>query len=126
MDFEIKSNVIGRDRPPLVIAEIGINHNGSLLEAKKIADLAINAGAKIIKHQTHVVADEMTSEARSVIPANADISIYEIMENCALSEQDEYALMQHIESQGATFISTPFSRAAANRLRDFDVDEYSK
>ncbi len=46
------------------------------------------------------------------------------MENCALSESDEYELMQYVNRKGAIFISTPFSRAAANRLRDFDVPAY--
>ena len=124
MNFEIGSNVIGKEETPLVIAEMGINHNGSLEEAKKIADLAIKAGAKIIKHQTHVVEDEMTGEAKKVIPANADISIYQIMEECSLNKDDEYELKNHIESQGAEFISTPFSRAAADRLREFGVSAY--
>ena len=88
-EFEIEGLKIGDNQPPVVIAEIGINHNGSIDEAKKIAKLAIDSGAHIIKHQTHVVEDEMSFEAKSVIPGNADVSIYEIMEDCALSEEDE-------------------------------------
>jgi N-acetylneuraminate synthase len=122
--FEINGLKIGDDYPPVVIAEIGINHNGSLSEAKKIATLAIESGAHIIKHQTHIVEDEMSNEARSVIPGNADISIYEIMENCALSEDDEYELMRFVQEKGSIFISTPFSRAAAERLKKFDVPAY--
>ena len=124
MNFKIKDVEIGKDKPPIVIAEIGINHNGSLEEAIRIADLAIDSGADLIKHQTHVVEDEMTDHAKQVIPGNAEISIYEIMENCSLNEDDEYALMKHIESRGAVFISTPFSRAAADRLNRFDVAAY--
>ena len=119
--FEIARRKIGSEYPPVVIAEIGINHEGSLDTAIAIADAAIDAGAEIVKHQTHVVEDEMSDEAKSVIPGNADVSIYEIMTRCALSEVEEYQLMQHIESRGAIFISTPFSRAAAERLRRFDV-----
>ena len=67
------------------LAEIGINHNGSLESAISLADYAIEAGIEVIKHQTHVVEDEMTSEAKSVIPGNSDKSIYQIMEECALN-----------------------------------------
>ncbi len=116
--------MIGDDHPPVVIAEIGINHEGSLDTAIAMADAAIDAGAEIVKHQTHVVEDEMSDEARKVIPGNADVSIYEIMERCALSEEDERRLMQHIQSRGSIFISTPFSRAAAQRLARFDVPAY--
>jgi N-acetylneuraminate synthase len=119
--FKIAGRWIGDEHPPVVIAEIGINHEGSLDTAIHIADTAINAGAEIVKHQTHVIEDEMSDEARSVIPGNADVSIYDIMERCALSEPDELALMQHVTSRGAIFISTPFSRAAAERLKKFDV-----
>jgi N-acetylneuraminate synthase len=89
-----------------------------------MADSAILAGAKIIKHQTHIVEDEMSDEAKLVIPGNANVSIYEIMERCALSESDEKKLMQYVQSKGAIFISTPFSRKAANRLARFDIPAY--
>jgi N-acetylneuraminate synthase len=124
MEFSIGDVFIGSNHPPVVVAEIGINHNGSLIEAKKIANLAITSGAKIIKHQTHIVEDEMSSEAKDIIPGNADISIYEIMKNCALSKEEEYSLMKYIQSKGAVFISTPFSRAAANLLEEFNVPAY--
>ncbi len=120
-ELKIANRIIGDDYPPVVIAEIGINHGGSLDVAIQMTDAAIDAGAEIIKHQTHVIEDEMSEEAKSVIPGNADISIYEIMTNCALSESDELKLMQHIHSRGCIFISTPFSRAAAERLKRFDV-----
>ena len=116
--------MVGSQHPPLVIAEIGINHNGSLESAISLADDAIDSGIEVIKHQTHVVADEMTSEAKSVIPGNSDKSIYEIMEECALNEEDEISLKEHIESRGKIFISTPFSRAAADRLESMGVCGY--
>jgi N-acetylneuraminate synthase len=120
-NFEIGGRLIGDEYPPVVIAEIGINHEGSLAVAIEMADAAINAGAEIVKHQTHVVEDEMSEEAKLVVPGNADVSIYEIMARCALSEESEWKLMQHIQSRGAIFISTPFSRAATDRLRRFNV-----
>jgi N-acetylneuraminate synthase len=124
VEFNIAGRTIGDDHPPLVIAEIGINHEGSLEVAIAMADAAIDAGAEIIKHQTHVIEDEMSEEARKVIPGNASVSSYEIMERCALSEDEEYKLMKHIQSRGSIFISTPFSRAAADRLIRFDVPAY--
>ena len=122
--LNICGRVAGEDYPPLVIAEIGINHEGSLQTAFELVDAAIMAGAEIIKHQTHVVEDEMSGEAKKVIPGNADVSIYEIMERCALNEKDERRLKDYIESKGVIFISTPFSRAAADRLERMNVCAY--
>jgi N-acetylneuraminate synthase len=108
----------------LVIAEIGINHEGSLEVAKEMVDAAHRSGVEIVKHQTHIVADEMTGAAKKVIPGHTKDSIYEIMERCALDETDELELKKYVESKGMIFISTPFSRAAANRLRKFDIPAY--
>ncbi len=122
--IEIAGRKIGADYPPLVIAEIGINHEGSLMVAKEMVDAAYRAGVEVVKHQTHVVADEMSGAAKKVIPGNATVSIYEIMERCSLNEADELALKNYVESKGMIFISTPFSRAAAERLRKFDIPAY--
>lgn len=120
----INNIVISEQNKPFVIAEIGINHNGSLKTAKEMVDSAHRAGALCIKHQTHIVEDEMSKAAKKVIPGNADISIYDIMASCALNENDEYELKQYVEAKGMIFLSTPFSRAAANRLESFGVSAY--
>lgn len=122
--ISIGGRKIGLEYEPVIIAELGINHCGDFTLACTLVDEAIAAGAEIIKHQTHVVEDEMSGEAKKVIPGNADVSIYEIMEDCALSEEDEIKLKQYVESKGAIFISTPFSRAAADQLEAMDVCAY--
>ena len=122
--FDILGRKIGIDYDPLVIAEIGINHEGSLKVAFDMVDAAIKGGAEVIKHQTHVVEDEMSGEAKDVVPGNADVSIYEIMKRCSLNEEDETKLKEYVESKGAIFISTPFSRAAAFRLERMNVPAY--
>jgi len=122
--IEISGRKIGIEHPPLVIAEIGINHEGSLATAFQMVDAAAKAGVEIIKHQTHIVEDEMSSAAKKVIPGNANVSIYEIMKRCALSEGDEIELQLYVESKGMIFFSTPFSRAAANRLHKMHVPAY--
>ena len=104
MSFKIKNRSIGPEFPPLVIAEIGINHNGSLTEAFKLVDAAHRAGAEIIKHQTHIPAEEMSSLAKKTIPGNSPFSIWDIMERCALSEADEISLKDYVESKGMIFI----------------------
>jgi len=122
--LNINGRKIGEKYPPIVIAEIGINHEGSIEVAKQMVDAAYKAGAEIVKHQTHVVEDEMSAEAKKVIPGNTDVSIYHVMERCALSEAEEIELKNYVESKGMIFISTPFSRAAADRLQHMGVVAY--
>jgi sialic acid synthase SpsE len=122
--MKIAHREIGPQHPPLVIAEIGINHGGSLDVAKGMVNAAHSAGCEMVKHQTHFVDDEMTDEAKQIFPPNADVSIWEVMERCALSKDDEIALKKHAESLGMIYISTPFSRAAADFLNDIGVAGY--
>ena len=113
---------IGENYPPLVIAEIGINHDGSFEKAKKMVKNAFENGAECVKFQCHVIDDEMTQN--DVIPANATESIWEIMKRCSFSENQEIALKNYVEELGMIYLNTPFSRAAADRLEKMDICAY--
>ncbi len=121
-EIKIGDLVIGPENPPLVIPEIGINHGGDINKAIKMIDDAYEAGAKCVKFQCHIIEDEMIYN--DVVPANADISIWEIISSCVLSEENEKALMKYTESKGMLYLSTPFSREAANRLEKMGVQAY--
>jgi N-acetylneuraminate synthase len=56
-EIVIGGRKIGAAHPPLVVAEIGINHEGSLDVAIEMVDAAARAGVEVVKHQTHVVED---------------------------------------------------------------------
>ena len=120
--IELSGRKIGNDFEPLVVAEIGINHNGSLTEAFKLVDAASKAGVEIIKHQTHIIEDEMSQDAKNVFPGNSpNKSIYQIMHECALSEEEEVKLKKYVEKKNMIFFSTPFSRKAVDRLVRMNV-----
>lgn len=121
----ISGRKIGPDYPPFVITEIGINHNGSIAKAKQMIRDAARAGAECVKFQGHVLEDEMLEqEARKTIPANSKVSIWEVMERSALSEAQERELKRYTEKLGLIFLSTPFSRAAANQLNRMGVKAF--
>lgn len=122
--MKVAHREIGPDHPPLVIAEIGINHGGDLAAAKEMVSLAAAAGCECVKHQTHIVEDEMTEDAKQIFPPNADMSIWEVMQSCALSIGEEAELKAHAEALGLIYLSTPFSRAAADRLEELDVPAF--
>ena len=124
MIFKIGKRIISDNKPPLIIAELGINHNGSLKKAKFLVDKAFRAGAEIVKHQTHIPEDEMSEEAKHIIPSHTKKNIYSIIEKCALSEKDEFELMRYTKKKGLIFISTPFSRKAVDRLVKFKVPAF--
>ena len=122
--MKIAHREISPENPPLVIAEMGINHGGSLAVAMDMVRLAAAAGCECVKHQTHFVGDEMSEEARAIVPPNAEESIWDLMERCALGRDEEIRLKEYAESLGLIYISTPFSRAAADFLIEIGVPAF--
>jgi N-acetylneuraminate synthase len=104
------------------MAEIGINHEGNFEKAIQMVDDAARAGCECVKFQCHVIDDEMIPN--SVVPGNAKETIWEIMSRCALPEADDVRLKKYVEDSGMIYLSTPFSRAAAERLERMGVPAY--
>lgn len=122
VEIEIAGRRVGPAHPPLVIAEIGINHEGSYDKAIRMVDDAAAAGAECVKFQSHVVEDEMIPN--DVVPGNTTETIWDIMVRCALSEEEERALKDYVDRKGLLYLCTPFSRAAADRLEEMGVTAY--
>lgn len=120
--MNINSRLIGEEYEPFVIVEIGINHEGDFQKAKKMVKDAYECGAECVKFQCHIIEDEMLKN--DVVPANAKESIWEIIKRCALTEEEDAELKKYVENLGMTYLSTPFSRAAADRLEKMGVSAY--
>ena len=120
--MKIGNRIIDEKHKPFVIPEIGINHEGSFAKALRMVEDAHKAGAECVKFQCHIIEDEMIKNG--VIPANARESIWDIMKRCSLSLQEEVKLKKHVENLGMIYLSTPFSRAAADRLESMGVKAY--
>ena len=120
--FEIGGRRIGAEHPPWVIPEIGINHEGDMGKARRMIDDAAAAGAEVVKFQSHSPADEMVPN--DVVPANAEESIWDIISRCTLSHDQERELKAHTESAGLNYLSTPFSREAADHLHRMGVEAF--
>jgi sialic acid synthase SpsE len=120
--IHILDRPIGADHPPLVIAEIGINHEGDVSKAVRMVDDAHAAGCECVKFQSHVISDEMIPN--DVVPGNAEESIWDIMSRCAFGEEEERYLKDYVEQKGMIYLNTPFSRAAADRLEGMGLAAY--
>ncbi len=120
--IKIGERFVGEDYEPLVIAEIGINHEGDFEKAKKMVKDAHESGAECVKFQCHIIEDEMIEN--DVIPPNAKESIWNMMKRCSFTEEQEIQLKDLVESRGMIYLNTPFSRAAANRLEKMKICAY--
>lgn len=117
--INIARRVIGSDHEPFVIAEIGINHGGDIKKAYRMIDDVAKIGCECVKFQCHIIEDEMIPN--DVIPGNAKESIWNIIKKSQLTEKEEIELKRYTEKKGMIFLSTPFSRKAADRLYNMNV-----
>lgn len=103
-----------------IIAEAGVNHNGSLDVARRLIDVAAEAGADAVKFQTFK-ADNLVSRAARKADyqqrtTDAEESQFEMIRRLELSESDHALLKRHCETAGIEFLSTPFDLDSLNFL----------
>ena len=122
--FNIGKRKISSKHKPLIICELGINHNGSLSLAKKMVDIAYKNGAEVIKNQSHILDEEMIGEAKKIKPLNAKTSIYNVIKKNLMKFEDEIKLMKYVKNKGMIYLSTPFSSKAADQLYKLGVSAF--
>ncbi|MBI3317754.1 MAG: N-acetylneuraminate synthase [Candidatus Omnitrophica bacterium] len=126
--FEIAGRPIGSKHPCFVIAEAGVNHNGSLQRAKELVEAAKRSGADAVKFQTFR-AEQMTSPfapkaAYQKRSAPRRESQLEMLKRLELSRPMHEALMDHCRRQGILFLSSPFDEESADLLEALGVEAF--
>jgi len=118
----IGAREVGAGRPCFIIAEAGINHNGDVGLASDLVDAAVDAGADAIKFQTHFPEHEMLRGGATA--AYVGESLFDLLTRTALSRDDHYTLRDRARAKGILFLSTPFSREAADFLETLGVPAF--
>jgi N,N'-diacetyllegionaminate synthase len=124
-DILIDQKVIGAGSKVFVIAEIGINHDGSVNQAEKLIDAAAEAGADAVKFQSFR-ADRLLipSRDRYAQQANESESAYQMLRRYELSWTDQEKLKKHADQRGVIFMSTPFDEESADFLDSLGVPAF--
>ena len=109
----------------LIIAEAGVNHNGSFETAKELVDVAKDAGADIVKFQTLnpkalVSKFAKKAEYQNRNTGNNDTQL-EMLNNLVLSNEDFVELSNYCKLKGITFLSTPFDIESIEFLNSFNM-----
>jgi N-acetylneuraminate synthase len=118
-ELKLGNRRVGADQPPLVIAEIGINHEGDIRKAIRMVDDAARAGCEceVPVARDRRRDDRTTSSRETRRSRSGDHG------RCALTEEEERRLKAYVEEKGLV-LRTPFSRAAADRLQSMNVPAY--
>ncbi len=118
----IGSRTIGPGEPCFIIAEAGINHNGDVKLASGLVDAAAEAGADAIKFQTHFPEFEMLRGGATA--GYVGESLFDLLTRTAISRDDHHVLRDRARKKGILFLSTPFSREAADFLETLGVPAF--
>lgn len=109
-----------------IIAEAGVNHNGSAEMARKMAEAACNSGADYIKFQTFKAEDLVCASARQADYQQRNIgqteSQLEMLKKLELGFQDFTLLKAYCEKIGINFLSTPFDAASIDFIAGLRPD----
>ena len=123
--FRIAGRSIGTGARCYVIAEAGVNHDGSLEQALRLVDVAADAGADAVKFQTFDADRLATREAPKaryqVETTGAAESQHAMLRRLQLDADQHRALMRRCEERGITFLSTPFDETSADLLESLGV-----
>lgn len=112
-------------QPTVIIAEAGVNHNGSLDLALRLVDVAADAGANIVKFQTFDAKALATAGAArakyQVENIGEDGSQLEMLQALSLDEASHIAIVEHCRARGIAFMSTAFDFRSFEFLKRFDM-----
>ena len=124
-DIKFGDRVIGDDMPVFVIAEAGVNHNGSLKLAKRLIDAAHSAGADAVKFQSFKAERIITRSAPSaqyhLRATKGKETWYKLLKRLEISDSRHYELLDYCKKKGIYFLSTPYDEESAEFLRRMPV-----
>lgn len=112
----------------LIIAEAGVNHNGSIELAKQLIDVAALAGVDIVKFQTFKAEKLVTKTAKKadyqVTNTKNEESQFAMLKKLELSYEDHLVLIEYCKQKNIRFLSTAFDMESLEMLSSFGIDIY--
>ena len=124
--MDIGGILIGNDKPCYIIAEIGINHNGDIALAKKLIDVATNAGANAVKFQKRdleSIYQQKILENPSLDSQGTEILI-DVLKNVEFDEDDFQEIVNYSKGKKITFLCTPWDISSVDFLEKLGVPAY--
>ena len=111
-----------------IIAEAGVNHNGSLKNAKALIDIAVEAGCDAVKFQafkTESLVTKTASKAQYQIEnTDNDETQYKMLKKLELYKEDYVQLMDYCKKRNILFLATPFDEESVNLLEELGIEMY--
>jgi sialic acid synthase SpsE/protoporphyrinogen oxidase len=126
--IEIEGRIIGDGERAYVIAEAGLNHNGSLAIARQLVDEAVKVGCDAIKFQTFEAEKRISKKVKSVKYAETvtgiEETLFDMFARLSMSHADQTELFIYARDKGIEVFSTPFDQESVDFLESLGVNAY--
>lgn len=121
--LKIGKRIIGEGYPTFIVADIGLNHNGSIKTARELIRTAKECGADGVKFQKRNLRELYKSDIYKDpnMDSQATAYLFDIYRKFELSASDYRKLKQFAENLGLVFFATPFDRSSAQHLTKLDI-----
>jgi len=123
--IKIGNKLIGEGNPCFVIAEAGVNHNGSITMAKKLINSAKKAKADAVKFQTFKTENLVAKDAEMADYQKRNIgkkeSQFRMLKKLELSQEDFHKLKKYADDKNILFLSTPYDKESVDFLKKLGV-----
>ncbi len=130
MIININNKKIGDNFRTFIIAEAGVNHNGSLSKAKKLIDIAVKSGADAVKFQSFL-ADEIiipkgpkSTYHKETTGSDKSLSWYNLLKSQEISYHMHKELISYSKKKKIIFLSTPYDKKSATLLFKLGVKAF--
>lgn len=111
-----------------IIAEAGVNHNGDILQAKKLINIACYCGVDAIKFQTfktdNLLCKKSLKANYQLENSNDKESAYDMLKRLELSKEDHLELFRYCKERGIEYLSSPFDLDSIDELNDLGVETF--
>jgi N,N'-diacetyllegionaminate synthase len=109
-----------------IIAEAGVNHNGSVDLAKKLIDAASNSGADAVKFQTFKAKNLVTKNSEKAnyqkITTNQEETQFNMLKKLELTKDMHVELIEYSKNKNIKFLSSPFDHESIELLKDLNLE----
>ena len=124
--FEIDGKIVGYGEPCYIIAEIGINHNGDLVLAKKLIDAAISSGVDAVKFQKRDLESLYQNEILNdpSLDSQGTEILIDVLNDVEFKENDFNEIINYCKEKKITFLCTPWDIKSVDFLEKFKVSAY--
>ena len=127
-EISISNKKISENSKTFIIAEAGVNHNGSMEIAKKLIDDAVETGVDAVKFQTFktnkLILNNIEKAPYQKKTTNTTENQYEMLKRLEVSKAQNRELIEYCKQKGILFLSTPFEKDSLDELDELDVSAF--